>query len=421
MSQSIQTTTLPNGLRVVSDSMPTVETVSLGAWVDVGARHEEPAVNGAAHLLEHMAFKGTQRRNARQIAEEMDAVGGHLNAYTSRENTAYYAKVLKEDASLAMDIISDILQHSTIDQEELERERTVVVQEISQTLDTPDDIIFDYFQETAYPDQAMGRSVLGEADVVRAMKRETLLSFMQRHYSPSRLVISAAGQIDHDRLVAMAGEYFTSLPEDRERAEEPAAYRGGDFRESRDLEQVHVLFGFDGVSFTDPDFYVLSVLSTLLGGGMSSRLFQEVREKRGLAYSTYSYTMSCRDSGMMAIYAGTGEEEVAELIPVVCDEISKVTDAIEDAEVSRAAAQIKSSLLMSLESTSSRCEQLARQMMIFGRPVPVSETVEKINAVDRAAIRRVAERVFATPLTFAALGPLSKVEDFESIERRLKR
>lgn len=420
MSQSIQTTLLPNGLWVVSDTMPTVETVSLGVWVDAGARHEEPAVNGVAHLLEHMAFKGTQRRNARQIAEEMDAVGGHLNAYTSRENTAYYAKVLKEDTSLAMDIIGDILQHSTIDQEELERERTVVVQEISQTLDTPDDIIFDHFQQTAYPDQAMGRSVLGEAGIVREMKRDTLLSFMKRHYGPSHLVISAAGQIDHDRLVAMAEEYFTSLPEDQDRIEEAAVYRGGDFRESRDLEQVHLLFGFNGVAFTDPDFYVLSVLTTLLGGGMSSRLFQEVREKRGLAYSIYSYTVSCRDSGMMAVYAGTGEDEVAELIPVVCDEIRKMTDAIDDAELSRAVAQIKSSLLMSLESTSSRCEQLARQMMIFGRPIPVSETVDKINAVSSAAIRRVAERVFATPLTFAALGPLSKVADFESIERRLK-
>ncbi len=420
MSQSIQTTVLPNGLRIVTDSMETVETVSFGAWVEVGARHEEASINGVAHLLEHMAFKGTERRNARQIAEEMDAVGGHLNAYTARENTAYYAKVLKEDVPLAVDIIADILQHSTIDAEELAREQAVVLQEISQALDTPDDIIFDYFQETAYPAQAMGRSVLGQADVVRGMTRDTLLSFMRRHYSPSRLVISAAGRIDHDQIVALAGEAFSALPPDQPRQEEKAVYHGGDFRESRDLEQVHVLFGFDSVAFTDPDFYTVSMLSTLLGGGMSSRLFQEIREKRGLVYSIYSYAASSSDSGMMAIYAGTGENEVAELIPVVCEEILKIGDSITEAEISRARAQIKASLLMSLESTSSRCEQLARQMMIFGRPVSVAETVQKIDAVDHAALRRVAERLFSTPLTFAALGPLSKVEDFDTIAARLK-
>ena len=420
MSQSIQTTVLPNGLRIVTDSMETVETVSFGAWVDAGARHEEIENNGVAHLLEHMAFKGTARRDARQIAEEMDAVGGHLNAYTARENTAYYAKVLKEDVPLAVDIISDILQHSTIDAEELAREQAVVVQEISQALDTPDDIIFDYFQETAYPDQAMGRSVLGQADVVRTMRRDTLLSFMNTHYSPSRLMISAAGRVDHDQLVELVSENFTALPPDQPRKEEKAVYRGGDFRESRDLEQVHVLFGFDGVAYDDPDFYAVSVLSTLLGGGMSSRLFQEIREKRGLVYSIYSYATSCCDGGMMAIYAGTGENEVAELIPVVCDEILKINDSISDAEVARARAQIKASLLMSLESTSSRCEQLARQMMVFGRPIPVDETVQKIEAIDQAALHRVAKRIFSSPLTFAALGPLSKVADFDTIATRLK-
>jgi predicted Zn-dependent peptidase len=417
---SIKDTTLPNGLRVVTDAMDTVESTSLGVWVNAGTRHETPEVNGVSHLLEHMAFKGTERRSALRIAEEMDAVGGHLNAYTSREHTAYYAKVLKEDAALALDIIADILQHSTIDGEELAREQAVVLQEISQAIDTPDDIIFDHFQSTAYPDQALGRPVLGTAELVRGMSRATLGDYMRGSYSPGRMILAASGRIDHDELVEMADKAFTALPPDRPVVEEAARYRGGDFRESRDLEQVHVLLGFDGVAYDDPDFYAASVLSTALGGGMSSRLFQEVREKRGLVYSIYSFTSSYRDGGTFAVYAGTGEDEVTELVPVMCDEIVKVTRGIGDDELQRARAQIKASVLMSLESTSTRCEQLARQVLAYGRPVTVAEVVEKIAAVDAEAVRRVANRVLSTPITLAAIGPLGKVEPFEKIAARLK-
>ncbi|CAA7624098.1 putative zinc protease (Mpp-like) [Candidatus Terasakiella magnetica] len=420
MTSSIRETRLPSGLCVVTDPMDTVETVSLGVWVEAGTRYEPAAVNGVSHLLEHMAFKGTERRSALDIAEEMDAVGGHLNAYTARDHTAYYAKVLKEDSDLALDIIADILQHSTMDAEELAREQAVVVQEINQAVDTPDDIIFDHFQATAYPDQPLGRAVLGTEDLVRGMTRDTVLGYMHSHYSASSMVLSASGRIDHDHLVAVAEKAFAGLPPHIPSVTEAARYVGGDFREERDLEQVHVVVGFDGVSYQDPDYYAASVLSTLLGGGMSSRLFQEVREKRGLVYSIYSFASSYGDGGLFGVYAGTGENEVAELIPVMCDEIVKVSGGIAESEVMRARAQLKASILMSLESTTSRCEQLARQIAVYGRPISVPEVVAKVEAITPSDCVRVAKRLFASPLTFATIGPLAKVESFDQVAARLR-
>ncbi|MEO5338088.1 MAG: insulinase family protein [Magnetospirillum sp. WYHS-4] len=415
----VRVTTLPNGLRVVTDPMETVETASVGVWVEVGTRHEQPELNGVSHLLEHMAFKGTRKRDARAIAEEIEAVGGHLNAYTSRENTAYYAKILKEDLGLAVDIIADILQHSAMDPEELARERAVIIQEIHQAHDTPDDIIFDYFQETAFPGQGLGLPVLGLADLIRDMPRPDILDYMQGHYSAPRMVLAAAGRIEHDRLVDLAERAFRSLPPPRAAEGDAARYVGGDFRQDRDLEQVHLLLGMEGVSYQDPDFYKVSILSTLLGGGMSSRLFQEVREKRGLVYSIYSFLSSYVDGGLFGIYAGTGEGEVEELIPIVCDEIKKVADELREEEVVRARAQLKASILMGRESTSSRCEQLARQMIVFGRPLPVPEVIANIEAVDGAAVRQAARRIFASPPTFAALGPIGKVEGYDKVVERL--
>ncbi|PKU23988.1 M16 family metallopeptidase [Telmatospirillum siberiense] len=416
---SIRQTRLANGLTVLTDRMETVETASLGVWVNAGTRHETPEINGVSHLLEHMAFKGTERRSARAIAEEIEAVGGHLNAYTSREHTAYYAKILKEDVGLALDIIADILQHSTIDAEELAREQAVVVQEISQSIDTPDDIIFDHFQATAYPDQAVGRPVLGTADLVRGMSRNTLSGYMRNNYGAERMILAAAGNLHHDDVVAMAESHFNALPKTSAAVEDVARYVGGEYRESRDLEQVHLVLGFDGVCYDDPDYYAASVLSTLLGGGMSSRLFQEVREKRGLVYSIYSFTSSYTDGGLFAIYAGTGEEEAAEVIPVVCDEVMKVTQSIGADEVQRARAQLKASILMAMESTSARCEQLARQIQAHGRLVPVEEMVAKVEAIDAEAVIAAARRLFVGTPTFAAIGPLDKVEGFDSVKRRL--
>ncbi len=412
---TIEVTELKNGLRVVSDAMDTVETVSLGAWVEVGTRDEAAPINGISHLLEHMAFKGTERRNALQIAEEIEAVGGHLNAYTAREHTAYYAKILKEDLELAVDVIADILQHSVMDADELAREQDVIVQEINHAHDTPDDVVFDFFQETAFPGQAIGRPVLGTAALVQAMDRTVLLDYMRGHYSAPNIVFAAAGNLDHGRFLKLAEDAFDSLPAAEDGSREQARYVGGDVRENRDLEQVHVLLGMQGVPFEDENFHATSIFSTLLGGGMSSRLFQEVREKRGLAYSIYSYLQCYTDGGLFGIYAGTAKDQVQDLVPLVFDEIAKVAEGIEEAEIARARAQVKASILMSLENTSSRCEQLARQMMIYKRPIPIEETVAKIDAVDGKAIRRVAERLIAGKPTMAALGPVSRIDALEKL------
>ena len=416
---TVQVTKLENGLRIVTDQMPTLKTATIGVWVDAGARQETPEIHGVAHLLEHMAFKGTERRSARRIAEEIEAVGGHLNAYTSREQTAYYARVLSDDVPLAVDMLADILQHSAFAADELERERQVVIQEIGQAEDTPDDIIFDHLQETAFPDQALGRPILGTLDSVGGMKREQLAGFMGRHYRAQNLIVAAAGGVEHERVVALAGAAFAGLAPAVERRPDTAHYAGGERREARDLEQAHVALAFPAVAFGDPDFHAMQVYSTLLGGGMSSRLFQEVRETRGLAYSVFSFTASYVDSGLFTVYAGTGEDQLAELLPVIAEEMGKVVVRVGEDEVARARAQLKAGLLMSLESSSSRAEQLGRQMLIYGRPLDIDELTGAVDAVDAAAVRRVAQRVLSGGRpALAALGPISRLEKYDQIAAR---
>jgi len=418
-SEAIRLTRLPSGLTVVTERMERVETVSLGAYVATGSRHETAAENGVSHFLEHMAFKGTERRSAAAIAEEIEAVGGHLNAYTAREQTAYYAKVLKEDTALAADIIGDILTHSTFEPEELERERGVILQEIGQANDTPDDIIFDRFQEAAYPDQPLGRPVLGQEQGIRDMPRATLTGYMRRHYAASNAVVAAAGALRHDQIVELVQTHFADLANDPAPAALAGRYGGGEFREARELDQVHIVLGFPSVAYGDRDFYPTLLLSTLLGGGMSSRLFQEVREKRGLVYSIYSFSAPFMDGGLFGIYAGTGESEAEELMPVTLQELRKVQAGVTEAELARSRAQVKASLLMSLESTGSRCEQLARQLQVFGRVIPVSETVARINAVTVEDVCRAAARHFRAAPTLAVLGPAERVPGLANITEAL--
>ena len=289
MDEPIQLTRLPSGLTVVTERMDRVETVSIGAYVASGSRNETEEENGVSHFLEHMAFKGTTSRSAAAIAEEVEAVGGHINAYTAREQTAYYVKMLKEDTALGFDIIGDILTHSVFEPEELERERSVILQEIGQANDTPDDIIFDHFQSTAYPDQSLGRAVLGSAEAIRNMPRSVLTGYMTRNYTNSNVVVAATGKLRHAEILDLVQKHFADLPGSAPPRFENATYQGGEFREERDLDQVHVVLGFPSVGFGDPDYYATVLLSTLLGGGMSSRLFQEIREKRGLVYSIYSF------------------------------------------------------------------------------------------------------------------------------------
>ena len=417
-----QVTTLDNGLRVISEEMPTLETASVGVWVDAGARCEKPETNGISHLLEHMAFKGTHLRSAREIAEQIEAVGGHLNAYTSREQTAYFAKVLKEDLPLAIDILADILQNPIFDEDELRREQTVVIQEIGQAQDTPDDIIFDYFQDIAFPDQPLGRPILGSSENVSSFTRETLSTYMSKHYTPARMVVSAAGNIKHDRVVELTNQTFLSDPIKTNSGFEPARYVGGSVYQQRELEQVHLLLGFNGLAYEDSDYYALQVFSTLLGGGMSSRLFQNIREERGLAYSVYSFSTSYVDGGLFGIYAGTNAKSTCELIDTVCDELLAAAEKIEDTETKRARAQLKSGLLMSLESTSARSEQLARQLLLFGRPLSNKEVIGKIDAADPKKLTEIARRLLKNgDVTLTALGPPSHIPDYEEMRQKLQR
>ncbi len=418
-ADAIRVTRLPSGLTVVTERMERVETVSLGAYVATGTRHETEAENGVSHFLEHMAFKGTERRTATAIAEEIEAVGGHINAYTAREQTAYYVKVLKEDTALGADIIGDILTHSSFDPDEMERERGVILQEIGQANDTPDDIVFDHFQETAYPGQPMGRPTLGTEARIREMPRDTLTGYMRRHYTHSNTVVAAAGNLQHDQILDLVQRHFADLPTAAAPKAVPGVYAGGEFREARDLDQVHIVLGFPSVAYADPAFYPTMLLSTLLGGGMSSRLFQEIRERRGLVYSIYSFTAPAMDGGLFGIYAGTGESEAAELVPVTLDELHKVQLEVNEAELGRARAQVKAGLLMSLESTGSRCEQLARQIQVFGRVIPTAETVARINAVTATAVQDAAAQLFRAAPTLAAMGPAGHVPSLSAIGQRL--
>ncbi|HEX6101967.1 MAG TPA: pitrilysin family protein [Alphaproteobacteria bacterium] len=416
---SVKVTRLANGLTVATDAMAGVESATVGVWVGAGARHEPAEVNGIAHLLEHMAFKGTERRSALAIAEEIEAVGGYLNAYTTREHTADYARVLAGDVPIAVDILADILQHSTFDPAELERERAVILQEIGQAEDTPDDIIFDHLQLTAFPEQALGRPILGSPEIVRRLDREAVRSYMRTRYGASSMILVGAGRVEHEALVRLAERHFAQLPAKADLAREPAAFVGGERRDQKELEQVHLVLGFAGLPHTDPDYYAASVYSTLIGGGMSSRLFQEVREKRGLVYSVYSFTNSYFDGGLFGIYAGTGEAQAAETLRVIADELARARDDVTEEELNRARAQVKAGLLMGRESTGARAEQLAQQLMIFGRPLPVAEIVAELEAVDRARIALMAERLTSSPPAFAALGPIDGLGPLGELARAL--
>jgi len=416
---TVELTTLPNGLRIVSEAMDGLETTSLGVWVDVGARSETAEQNGVSHMLEHMAFKGTRSRSARDIAEQIENVGGHLNAYTSREQTAYFARVLGDDVPLAVDMIGDILQNSTFDPVELERERGVIIQEIGEVHDTPDDLVFDLLQEIAYPGQSVGRPILGTPETVSSFSRETLSGYMSQHYGAASMMLTAAGKVDHQQLVTLAEDHLGGLAPAAAQTPEPAVFHGGSIKYDRQYEQVHLTFGFPGVSFADDRFYAMQVLSTVLGGGMSSRLFQEIRENRGLAYSVYSFSSSMNDSGMFGIYAGTGPELVDELISVIAEQVLAVGESIDDAEFQRARAQLKASILMALESSSSRAEQMARQMLVYGRIVPLEELVARLDAVTVDDVTAAARCLVSDSApAVAAVGPLGSVKTFDDIASR---
>ena len=419
---SVETTTLENGMVILTDHMSHLESASLGVWVKAGARSERKTEHGISHLLEHMAFKGTTSRNALQIAEAIENVGGDLNAATSIEHTGYFARVLKEDVTLAADILSDILQNSLFDEDELTREKQVIVQEIGAARDNPDDQVFDLFQEAAFPSQPIGRTILGTVDSVREFNSDTIRKYMNRNYVGDHMVMAAAGNVSHEGLVEVARERFADLKPNGAPAPQRAEYQGGQERLVSDHEQAHIVVGFEGRAYNADGFYAAQVLASILGGGMSSRLFQEIREKRGLCYSVYSFHWAFADSGVFGVAAATGADEVADLVPVVLDELKRATENITEEEVNRVSNQFRAGLLMSLESPSARAGQLARQQILWGRPIPMLETVERINAIPAKRVQDIAEQIFTqgTP-TLAGIGPIGNLADVQAIGEHLKR
>ena len=411
--------TLPNGLRIVTEAMPGLKSAAIGIWVTAGGRHERPEQNGIAHFLEHMAFKGTTSRTALQIAEAIEDVGGYINAYTSRDMTAFYARVLQGDVALALEVIADIVLNPVFAPAEIEVERHVILQEIGQALDTPDDIIFDWLQEVSYPDQPFGRTILGPAERVAGVSRDDLVRFVAQHYGPDRMILAAAGGVDHDAILARATALFGDLKPVGSGRVQPARFSSGERREVKDLEQVHFALSFEAPGYLAPDVYVAQVYATAMGGGMSSRLFQKIREERGLCYSIFAQSGAYLDTGQITIYAGTSDVEIAELAALTVAELKRAPTDLTEAEVARARAQLKAGLLMGLESPSGRAERLARLLEIWGRVPDIDETLARIDAVTLADVKRYGAGMLRAPAALALYGPVRDAPDLAALRAGL--
>ena len=400
--------------------MPGLKSASIGIWINAGGRHERIEQNGIAHFLEHMAFKGTSRRSSVQIAEAIEDVGGYINAYTSREMTAYYARVLAGDVSLALDVVSDIVLNPIFDPAEIEVERGVILSEIGQALDTPDDIIFDWLQEVSYPDQPLGRSILGSEERVANFQKWDLSTFVSENYGANQMILAAAGAVDHDKIVLQCEEIFGDLVARKQSPVLPGYFQGGEIRQVKDLEQAHFALAFESPNYKNPDIYTAQVFATAFGGGMSSRLFQEIREKRGLCYSIFASAGAYCDTGTLTMYAGTSGDKVAELANITMDELKRAADDMSEVEVARARSQMKAGLLMGLESPSSRAERLARMVAIWDRIPSLDEVVAQIDGVTTETVRNFAGLMSAgAPAAMALYGPVADVPAVEKLQARL--
>jgi predicted Zn-dependent peptidase len=416
---SIERSKLANGLTVVSHAMAEVETVSLGLWVGAGSRSEADREHGVAHFLEHMAFKGTARRSAQDIAEEIEAVGGDLNAATGVDSTAYYARVLRKDMPLALDILSDILLAPRFDRTELARERDVILQEIAAAMDSPEDIAFDLLQEVAFPDQPVGRSILGTAESVSRFKPTHLGNYLAAHYHGPNMVLAAAGAVDHQALMAEAERRLGAFDPGMGPLPIGAVYSGGIRRADKAFEQTHVVLAFEGAHYRHADYFTAQICAGALGGGMSSRLFQEVRERRGLCYAIYAFSSGLSDSGMFTIHAAGGPDRAHELFAVIRDELVKAAEhGFRAEELTRVKAQLKMGFLAGLESSSARAEQLARHILIYGRPLSTEELIEKVEKVEATDLQALVARMLASPVSLATVGPILHVARFERVAEK---
>jgi predicted Zn-dependent peptidase len=416
---TVEITKLSNGLTVITHPMPHIETVAIGIWVKAGARDELPEENGVAHFLEHMAFKGTKRRTAQGIAEEIENVGGEINAATGMETTTYYARVMKEDWRLALDILADIFTESTLDEDEMERERGVILQEIAAAKDQPDDLVFDLAQAASFGDHPLGRSILGPERLIETMSRDQMLVWRDRNYWASRIVVCAAGNIDHAALAKETEKLLGHLQRGSAPQRQSPQFVSAACTEQKPLDQTHLVLGFAAPNYKDPRIYHLQVLSSVLGGGMSSRLFQEVREKRGLCYSVFAYGTSYEDVGQLGVYAATSPENTPELLDVTADVMLSMGKTVTEKEIARAKAQLKTSLVMNLENASSRADQVARQYLAFGEVPKLNYLVKRIDDVEPDAVRDLAQDIFAaTKPAVSAVGQLGGLASYSDIASR---
>jgi predicted Zn-dependent peptidase len=413
-NENIEITTLANGIRVVSETVTHVQSVSIGIWVGVGSRDEERGVRGITHFIEHMLFKGTERRDARQIADEIESRGGSLNAFTDKEYTCYYAKALAEHADIVLDVLTDMLRHSALDSEELGREQNVVIEEIKRYNDTPDDIVHDIFAQTLWKTHPLGRPVIGTSKTVAALDRQNLIDYISTHYTPDRIVVSASGNVKHADIVTLAEKSLGDMRGStyHRKPVRPPVASGQNKQMRKRTEQVHFCYGSPAFSQHDENRYTLTILDTVLGGNMSSRLFQEIREKRGLAYSIGSYSVSYDEGGMFTVYGGTSPDTFEQVLDLTRVELEKVKrDGLTEDEVSKSKTQIRGALVLGLENMSSRMMRMGKSLLYFDRVIPLDEIIQKINAVSHDDLGRISNTLFdESQLTLAAVGPFRKAE-----------
>ncbi len=402
---SVEFKTLNNGIKIINDQID-VESASIGVWIGAGSSNESNNECGIAHMLEHMAFKGTKNRNAEKIVREVEDVGGDINAYTSKEVTAYYLKVLKENAELGVDILSDIIKNSTFPEDEIERERGVIISEIGQSYDAPDDRVFENFTKTAFKNQPMGRPILGTKETVSSFRQSDLKLFLDSNYTPANMVVSMSGNLNNSNFFKIVEEKFSEIKNDNIPKKVNSEWTSGFIAEDRDLEQTQLVFGIEGLKNIDVDRFSLRALSIILGGGMSSRLFQEIREKRGLCYSIFSFTQMHNSSGVFGFYAGTSPSDVDHLLEASLIEWKKIKKFISSEEIDRAKSQMKSGFIMAQESNSSRSEYFAKNMISFGKLIETKEVIASIENISINSIYDVCDNLFnsAKPV-LSVIGP----------------
>ncbi len=400
-------TALENGIRVVSESMPYLKSASIGIWVDVGSRNEMPRENGISHFIEHMCFKGTEKRTAKEIAQSLEILGGSLNAFTSRENTCYYCRVIDENFDTGFDVLADLVTNSLFDPAELEREKEVICEEIKDVFDTPAELVHDYFAGALWGAHPLGQTIMGEADGIRKLTRPDVLDYIRRNYTTDKVVVAAAGAIDHDHLVELTREKLKiNQPNGPEALTAPEYEPGKRIVHNRDLNQTHICLGFPSISFADKNKYAMLILNTLLGSGMGSRLFQSVREELGLVYTIYSYQDFYKDTGLFGIYLGTDTKKAKKALNVILGELAKVkANSVTELEVANTKSQLKGNLLLSLEGSYNRMNRLARHELFANQFISLEQTAAEIDAVTLEDVRAMAQRIFDEKyLTMVTLG-----------------